>query len=79
VLLIADVEVSDGSELAGQPVQSVHHPGSVRVIAVRRAAAGGVDWAPDPGYLLTPLDRIYVLATRTGLSEVLARSQASGF
>ncbi|HEY9244512.1 MAG TPA: TrkA family potassium uptake protein [Streptosporangiaceae bacterium] len=78
VLLIADVEVSDGSELAGQPVQSVHHPGSVRVIAVRRAAADGVDWAPDPGYLLTPLDRIYVLATRTGLSEVLARGQASG-
>ncbi len=78
VLLIADVGVSAGSELAGQPVHSVHQPGSVRVIAVRRAAAKGVDWAPDPGYRLTPLDRIYVLATRTGLSEVLARSQASG-
>jgi hypothetical protein len=34
-----------------------------------------VDWAPDPGYRLTPLDRIYVLATQTGLSEVLACSQ----
>jgi Trk K+ transport system NAD-binding subunit len=78
VLLIADVGVSAGSELAGQPVHSVHHPGSVRVIAVRRAAANGVDWAPDPGYRLTPLDRIYVLATRTGLSEVLARSQPAG-
>ena len=44
----------------------------------RAAVANGVDWAPDPGYRLTPLDRIYVLATRTGLSEVLARGQASG-
>jgi hypothetical protein len=43
---------------------------------VRRATASGVDWAPDPGYRLAPLDRIYVLATRTGLSEVLARCQA---
>jgi Trk K+ transport system NAD-binding subunit len=75
VLLIADVGVGAGSELAGQPVRSVHRPGSVRVIAVRRATANGVDWAPDPGYRLSPLDRIYVLATRTGLSEALARSQ----
>ena len=77
VLLIADVEVSAGSELAGQPVRSVHHPGSVRVIALHRAAASQVDWSPEPGYRLSPLDRIYVLATRTGLSEVLARGQAS--
>jgi Trk K+ transport system NAD-binding subunit len=76
VLLIADVGVSAGSELAGEPVRSVHRPGAVRVIAVRRATASGVDWAPDPGYRLAPLDRIYVLATRTGLSEVLARCQA---
>jgi len=77
VLLIADVGVGAGSELAGQPVRSVHRPGSVRVIAVRRAAANGVDWAPDPGHRLSPLDRIYVLATRTGLSEVLARCQTA--
>ena len=53
VLLIADVEVSAGSELAGQPVRSVHHPGSVRVIALRRAAASQVDWSPEPGYRLS--------------------------
>ena len=57
-------------------MRSVHRPGAVRVIAVRPAAASGVDWAPRPGYRISPLDRIYVLATRTGLSEVLARSQA---
>jgi len=79
VLLIADVGVGAGSELAGQPVRDVHHPGSVRVIAVRRAAANGVDWTPDPAYRISPQDRIYVLATRTGLSEVLARSQTTSF
>jgi Trk K+ transport system NAD-binding subunit len=77
VLLIGDVGVSAGSGLAGQPVRSVHRPGSVRVIAVRQATANGVDWAPDPGYRLSPLDRIYVLATRTGLSDVLAHSHAT--
>ncbi|HUY46186.1 MAG TPA: NAD-binding protein [Streptosporangiaceae bacterium] len=75
VLLIADVGVSAGAELAGQPVESVHRSGEVRVIALRRAAADGVDWSPRPGYLMTPQDRIYVLATRAGLSRLLARSQ----
>ena len=69
VLLIADVGVSAGSELAGQPVRERAPPGAVRVIALRRATAGGVDWSPDPGYRLRPLDRIYVLATRAGLSR----------
>ncbi len=76
VLLIADVRVGAGSELAGQPVQNVHRGGEVRVIAVRRAAADGVDWSPRPDYQIAPQDRIYVLATRSGLSAVLARSQA---
>jgi Trk K+ transport system NAD-binding subunit len=78
VLLIADVGVSAGSELSGQPVQSVHRSGEVRVIALNRATAEGVDWAPRPEYLMTPQDRIYVLATQAGLSSVLARSQPPG-
>ncbi len=78
VLLIADVRVGAGSELAGQPVQRVHRDGEVRVIAVQRAAANGVDWSPRPDYVIAPQDRIYVLATRTGLSGVLARSQTNG-
>jgi Trk K+ transport system NAD-binding subunit len=78
VLLIADVRVGAGSELAGQPVQNVHRDSEVRVIAVQRAAANGVDWSPRPEYVIAPQDRIYVLATRTGLSGVLARSQSDG-
>jgi Trk K+ transport system NAD-binding subunit len=78
VLLIADVRVGAGSELAGQPVEDVHRGGEVRVIAVQRTAGGGVDWSPRPDYVIAPQDRIYVLATRTGLSGVLARSQTDG-
>src|SRR6202020_966136 len=72
VLLIADVRVEAGSELAGQAVEDVTRGGAVRVIAVSPATGGAVDWSPRPGYLIAPQDRIYVLATRTGLSAVLA-------
>src|SRR6185437_9550385 len=75
VLLIADVVVSAGSELSGQPVESVHQTGEVRVIALHRAAAEGADWSPRVDYRLAPQDRVYVLATRAGLGQVLARSQ----
>jgi Trk K+ transport system NAD-binding subunit len=77
VLLIADVRVEAGSELAGQPVEDVNRGGAVRVIAVSPATGGAVDWSPRPDYRIAPQDRIYFLATRTGLSGVLARSQSS--
>ena len=75
VLLIADVVVSAGAELAGEPVESVHQSGEVRVIALHRAAAAGVDWSPRADYRLAPQDRIYLLATRAGLGHVRARSE----
>jgi hypothetical protein len=56
----------------------VHRAGALRVIALRRAASDEVDWSPPPGYRLAAQDRIYVLATRTGLSQVLTQSQAAG-
>jgi Trk K+ transport system NAD-binding subunit len=76
VLLIADVQVDSGSELAGRLVEDVHQTGEVRVIALRRKGADGVDWSPRRDYTISPQDRLYVLATRAGLSHVLARSQA---
>jgi Trk K+ transport system NAD-binding subunit len=75
VLLIADIEVNAGSDLAGRPVEDVHQTGQVRVIAIQRAGGGRVDWSPSRPRLLAPKDRIYVLATRAGLSSVLARGQ----
>jgi Trk K+ transport system NAD-binding subunit len=75
VLLIADIRVTAGSGLAGRPVEDIHQTGQVRVIALQRPGADTVDWAPGKQRLLAPQDRIYVLATRAGLSRALARSQ----
>jgi Trk K+ transport system NAD-binding subunit len=75
VLLIAGIRVAAGSDLAGRPAEDVHQTGQVRVIALQRPGVDTVDWAPGKRRLLAPQDRIYVLATRAGLSGVLARSQ----
>jgi Trk K+ transport system NAD-binding subunit len=86
VLLIAEVPVAAGSELAGQRLADVHDTDAMRLIAIRRhgtaaadgnvrAGGTGVDWSPLPDYLIAPQDRLFVLATRAGLSRVLARSQ----
>jgi Trk K+ transport system NAD-binding subunit len=75
VLLIADVPVATAADLAGQPVEHVHRTGQVRVIALRRAGAETVDWSPARTQVILPGDRLYVLATRAGLSRVLTRSQ----
>ena len=75
MLLIADIRVAAGSDLAGRPVEDVHQTGQVRVIALRRPGTDQVDWSPGHRHLIAPQDRIYVLATRAGLGSVLARSQ----
>jgi Trk K+ transport system NAD-binding subunit len=77
VLLMADVTADSTSGLVGQPIDAVHRPGQLRVIALRRQQAAGttarVDWSPDPRYQIQPGDRIVVLATRAGLSGMLRR------
>ncbi len=75
VLLIADVPVAADAELAGQLIADVHQSGEVRVLAVRARGANGLDWRPRNEYRLMPQDRLFVLATRAGLSRVLTRSQ----
>ncbi len=75
VLLIADVPVAAGAEMAGQRIREMHGRGDVRVLALRRQGAPGLDWAPPSEHPLAPGDRLYVLATRAGLSRVLTRSR----
>jgi len=58
-------------------VEDVHQTGQVRVIALRRPGTDRVDWSPGRRRVIAPQDRIFVLATRAGLSSVLARSQAA--
>ena len=76
VLLIADVPVGAGAELAGRRVDDVHDGTDVRLIALRRRGGAGVDWSPRPDDELRPQDRLVVLATRAGLSRVLACSRS---
>jgi Trk K+ transport system NAD-binding subunit len=75
VLVIADVPVGAGSALAGWAVRDVHERGTVRVIALRARGAERVDWSPRQDYQLKAQDRIYVLATRAGLSAILRRAE----
>jgi Trk K+ transport system NAD-binding subunit len=76
VLLIAEVAVEEGAELAGLRVDDVHDGSDVRLIALRRRGGTGVDWSPRPGDQIRPADRLVIVATRTGLSRVLARSRS---
>ena len=72
VLLLAGVPADDGG-LAGTQLAAVHQPGLLRVIALRRADAVGVDWSPAPDYVISAGDTVLVLATRAGLSGLLRR------
>ncbi len=74
VLLIADLGVGTGSELDGAAVQQVHQSGLLRLLAVEPAGGGPVNWSPPGALRLGAQDRLYVIATRAGLSRVLARS-----
>jgi hypothetical protein len=46
------------------------------LIALRRRGETGVDWSPRAGDGLRPGDALVVLATRAGLSRVLARCRS---
>jgi Trk K+ transport system NAD-binding subunit len=72
VLLIADVRVEPGADIAGQAVTELEGGGQARVLALQLRGAQRFDWSPHRGYLLTPGDRVIVLATRAGLGRFLA-------
>jgi Trk K+ transport system NAD-binding subunit len=77
VLLIAEVAVGAGAELAGAPASDVHDGSdNVRLIALRHRGGTAADWSVGPDYRLATGDRLVVLATRAGLGRVLARSRS---
>lgn len=71
VLLVAEVRVEAGSALDGATVADAHDLDGVRVIALER---GGYQhsWAPNGKRHLSSGDEMIVVATRAGLSRVLA-------
>src|SRR5271165_2106958 len=72
VLLMADVRVEPGADMAGQAVAELERDGQARVLALQVRGIQRLDWSPHHGYLLAPYDRVIVLATRAGLSRFLA-------
>lgn len=71
VLLIAELKVEDGSGLVGLNRHDLEDPGGVRVIAVRFAHGGPLQWNfPDRTRRLVPGDQIVVAATRLGLARL---------
>lgn len=74
VLVIAEVPVATGSDLAGRRVADVAQAGEVRVVALTPGADSRPVWTPPPDTAINAGDRLTVIANRTGLSHVLTRS-----
>jgi Trk K+ transport system NAD-binding subunit len=76
VLLIAEVPVGDDTGLGGRTIAEVEQRTEVRVIALQRRTEQRMDWQPPADHQLVPRDRLMVVATRTGLGQILASSIA---
>jgi Trk K+ transport system NAD-binding subunit len=72
VLLIADVRVEPGSDIAGRPPADLERDGLSRVLALAERGTSRFNWSPRRDRRLAAGDRVIVLATQTGLSTFLA-------
>jgi Trk K+ transport system NAD-binding subunit len=72
VLVIADVRVEPGSDLAGRPLADLERGGLSRVLALAERGIPRFSWSPRRDRCLVAGDRVIVLATRAGLSAFLA-------
>jgi len=78
VLLIADVRVDAGSDIAGRALAELERDRVARVLALQMRGAQRFQWSPHHGYLLAEGDRVIVLATRAGLTRFLTGSAIIG-
>ena len=72
VLVIADVRVEPGSDLADRALADLERGGLSRVLALAERGTPRFSWSPRRDRRLLPGDRVIVLATRAGLSTFLA-------
>jgi Trk K+ transport system NAD-binding subunit len=72
VLLIADVRVEDGGGLAGQQLADLERDGLAHILALQATGSPRPDWAPRRDHELSAGERVFVVATRAGLSRFLA-------
>lgn len=78
VLLVADVPIGRSSFLAGLPAAVAEVDGEVRVFGVYRGAGPDavLECPPRPQRRLKVGDRLVVVATRSGLAELHARTES---
>jgi Trk K+ transport system NAD-binding subunit len=74
VLIVAELSVGAGSDLEAQPTGDVSRPGRARLLAVRTGRGDQMLWSPPAGRRLVRTDRLIVVATRAGLSDLLIRT-----
>jgi Trk K+ transport system NAD-binding subunit len=74
VLLLAEVPVGAGSDLAGAPLAHAGEPGESRVIAIMVDRRRSTVWTLEPQRTLQPEDVLFVVATRAGLGRLLTRT-----
>ena len=77
VLLLAEVSVRAGCELAGMAASAVHLPRQARLIALQRHNSDDLDLPARSEHLLASGDRLFVVATPAGLATTIARSVPS--
>jgi Trk K+ transport system NAD-binding subunit len=78
VLLIADVRVEAGSDIAGRTLAELEQDRLARVLALQVRGAQQFHWSPQHGYLLAEGDRVIVLATRAALTRFLTGNAIIG-
>ncbi|MGC9670812.1 NAD-binding protein [Planosporangium sp. 12N6] len=78
VLLVAEVPVCAGSELAGAVLADADDVGEARTIAVVTDRRRTTLWELPPQRRLAPDDILIVVATRDGLGRLLARTGPPG-
>jgi Trk K+ transport system NAD-binding subunit len=75
VLLIAELLIEPRAKLVGSTLRDAERDGQARVLAVEpQGGAFTTDWAPDRNRVLSPGDRVLIIATRAGLRILLAES-----
>jgi Trk K+ transport system NAD-binding subunit len=72
VLVIADVRVEPGSDIASRSLADLERDRLSRVLALAERGKPSFDWSPRHDRRLVAGDRVIVLATQAGLSTFLA-------
>ncbi|NKY89728.1 NAD-binding protein [Nocardia veterana] len=76
-LLVAEIPVEAGSALTGMPIAEVGSSEHTRVLALQRTLGDALQWQPAPQTVLVEGNQLVVVATRTGLDDLLERSSGT--